>query len=75
MIVGDSVGWTVGVGLDAIKNDSDVAVRNSGMWGCGMSRADGSVRLKDDQILTEHAECPQWPSVGRGARDPFTLAT
>jgi peptidoglycan/LPS O-acetylase OafA/YrhL len=61
MIVGDSVGWTIGVGLEAIKADRDVAVQNSGMWGCGISRADGSVRLKDDQILTEHADCPQWP--------------
>jgi peptidoglycan/LPS O-acetylase OafA/YrhL len=60
-VVGDSVAWTIGVGLDAIKSDRDIAVQNEGVWGCGISRSDGKVRLKEGQIVTEAAACPQWP--------------
>jgi peptidoglycan/LPS O-acetylase OafA/YrhL len=60
-IVGDSVAWTIGVGLDAIKTDRDIAVQNEGVWGCGISRAGGKVRLKGGQIVDEAAACPQWP--------------
>jgi peptidoglycan/LPS O-acetylase OafA/YrhL len=60
-IVGDSVAWTIGVGLDAVKVERDVAVQNEGVWGCGISRGDGKVRLKDGQIVTEAPACPQWP--------------
>ncbi len=60
-VVGDSVAWTIGVGLDAIKGDRDVAVQNEGVWGCGIGRGDGKVRLKGGQIVTEAPACPQWP--------------
>ncbi|HEX9258564.1 MAG TPA: acyltransferase family protein, partial [Acidimicrobiales bacterium] len=62
LIVGDSVALTVGAGAEKVGPSMHVDVLNRGFLGCGLSRADGEVRLRDGQVVTEHEDCHNWPT-------------
>lgn len=63
-ITGDSVGYTVAKGLTEVAAGEQVTVTSEARFGCGISRGDGPVRLRDQEVddAADGAVCHQWPT-------------
>ncbi|MGD9796156.1 MAG: acyltransferase family protein [Acidimicrobiia bacterium] len=57
LMVGDSVGWTIAKGMEAVAATRAITVDNAALFGCGVAGGDGKVRLRDGAQTTETEEC------------------
>lgn len=62
LVAGDSVAFTVAAGLVPYQETLGVEVKSEAVIACGVARGDGRFKTSEGQILTESAECHNWPT-------------
>ena len=69
LLVGDSVAFTMGLGLERVASAWDLSVWNNAKLGCGLLRAD-AVRAGGEWI-EQDGSCHDWPARWRSYVDAF----
>ncbi|MGD0766282.1 MAG: SGNH hydrolase domain-containing protein, partial [Dehalococcoidia bacterium] len=69
LVVGDSVAWSLGLGLERAQSTWNMLVQNSGVLGCGILRADA--KLFEGQWVEQSDTCDELLSLWQEAVDSF----